>query len=328
MIDRKTAPKAIVTIDDILAAETWRLAQADLAKHPRKACGVDGMTVQGLFGHLEQHSAEIRHDLLGGDYLWSPTKKISIEKPSGGRRTLRIPTVKDRFLLRVVMLSLTSVLDHRFSACSFGFRPGRDIFKAIEMAQNHVSQGGRSVAKIDLKKFFDQVPRDLVLQLLRPFTCKRTLTLITAGLRTHCPGKIGIGQGSPLSPLLGNLVLDLLDQNLEQRNVRFTRYADDATIFASSHASAVRNRARTIEFLEQKLGLPVNHAKSNEILDFRDAEILGFQINGDLNIVPSREAYKRLEKLKSAYSRFPNLELRRRIDGWYAHYNRLVTQAA
>jgi RNA-directed DNA polymerase len=143
--------------------------------------------------------------------------------------------VLDRLIQQAVMQVLQADWDRTFSEASFGFRPGRSAHQAVERAQAHIASGHAVVVDVDLEKFFDRVNHDILMGLVaKRVTDKRLLKLIRGFLNAGAmegglvsPTEEGTPQGGPLSPLLSNLMLDVLDKELEKRGHRFVRYADD-----------------------------------------------------------------------------------------------------
>src|SRR6059058_547315 len=239
-------------------------------KANKGSAGVDGMTVQQLPEYLKQHWPSIRGQLLSGTYKPQPVKRVEIPKPDGGVRKLGIPTVLDRFIQQAVMQVLQGRWDPTFSNHSHGFRPQRSAHQAVAKAQQYIAEGHRWVVDLDLEKFFDRVNHDkLMAAISRRVTDKRMLRLIGAFLKVGVlenglvsPAEEGTPQGGPLSPLLSNIVLDELDRELERRNHRFVRYADDCNIYVRSQRAGQRVMTNVTRFLTRRLKLKVNEAKS------------------------------------------------------------------
>jgi RNA-directed DNA polymerase len=232
--------------------------------------GVDGMTVDELPDYLKQHELEIGEQLRSGTYQPQPVRRVEIPKPDGsGMRKLGIPCV-DRFVQQAVLQVLQKRWDPTFSEHSHGFRPGRSAQQAVHEAQQYIAEGYRWVVDLDLEKFFDRVNHDrLMAAVAERVADKRMLKLIRAFLEAGVmedglvsPVDEGTPQGGPLSPLLSNLVLDELDQELERRGHRFVRYADDCNIYVSSERAGQRVMESVTRFITHRLKLKVNQAKS------------------------------------------------------------------
>jgi RNA-directed DNA polymerase len=239
-------------------------------KGNKGAPGIDGMTVKDLAPHLKEHWPAIRAQLLDGSYQPQPVRRVEIPKASGGRRPLGIPTVLDRFIQQAVMQVLQADWDRTFSEASFGFRPSRSAHQAVARAQELIASGHDVVVDIDLEKFFDRVNHDILMGLIaKRVSDKRILKLIrgflTAGVLADglvSPTEEGTPQGGPLSPLLSNLMLDVLDKELEKRGHNFVRYADDCNIYVRSQRAGERVMEGIERFLAKRLKLKVNKAKS------------------------------------------------------------------
>lgn len=234
------------------------------------APGIDGMTVDQLPSYLRRHWLKIKADLIKGNYRPLPVRRKEIPKPTGGVRLLGIPTVLDRLIQQAMGQILQRIWDPSFSESSFGFRPGRNQHKAIRQAQNFVIDSYRYVVDLDISKFFDRVNHDrLMSRLATKVHDKRVLGLVrrflTAGTMIGGlvePSVEGSPQGGPLSPLLSNIVLDELDKELEKRELRFVRYADDVIIFVRSKRAAERVMESVSRFVTRKLRLKINPDKS------------------------------------------------------------------
>jgi RNA-directed DNA polymerase len=239
-------------------------------KANKGAAGIDGMTFEDLAPYLKEHWPTIRAQLLEGTYKPQPVRRVEIPKGSGGLRPLGIPTVLDRFIQQAVMQVLQADWDRTFSEASFGFRPGRSAHQAVAKAQAYIASGHAVVVDIDLEKFFDRVNHDILMGLVaKRVTDKRILKLIrgflTAGVLADglvSPAEEGTPQGGPLSPLLSNLMLEVLDKELEKRGHRFVRYADDCNIYVRSQRAGERVMESIEQFLTKRLKLRVNKAKS------------------------------------------------------------------
>ena len=257
------------SMEAVVERENLKKALAQV-KRNKGAPGTDGMTVEALGPYLKEHWLTIRAQLLEGTYKPQPVRRVEIPKASGGMRPLGIPTVVDRFIQQAVMQVLQADWDGTFSEMSFGFRPGRSAHQAVEQAQTYIASGYAVVVDIDLEKFFDRVNHDrLLARIAERVSDKRLLKLIRAFLRAGVmenglvsPAEEGTPQGGPLSPVLSNIVLNELDQELERRGHRFTRYADDCNIYVRSRRAGERVMSSVTRLLTTKLKLRVNSEKS------------------------------------------------------------------
>lgn len=280
------------------------------------APGLDGLTVDDLVDLLKQHWPTIREQLLSGTYVPLPVKRVEIPKPDGGVRKLGIPTVLDRFIQQAVLQVLQQRWDPTFSPHSYGFRPGRSAHQAVAAAQGFIAAGYRYVVDLDLEKFFDRVNHDILMgRIANRIHDPRLLRLIRAFLNAGVledglvsPTDEGTPQGGPLSPLLSNIMLDDLDQELMRRGLRFARYADDCNIYVSSRRAGERVMASVTRYLAVHLKLKVNEAKSAVARPW-ERKFLGFSFTRHRQ--PKRRiAPKALERFKAKI-----LELTRRTKG-------------
>lgn len=236
------------------------------------AAGPDGVRVDQLMDYCRQHWGRIRQQLLRGRYTPLPVKRVDIPKPDGkGTRMLGIPSVVDRLIQQALLQVLQPLFEPLFSPYSFGFRPNRNAHQAVTLARDYVAAGYKYVVDIDLEKFFDRVNHDVLMaRVARVVKDKLILRLIRsyleAGIMANgvvCPRYEGTPQGGPLSPLLSNILLTDLDNELMRRRLRFCRYADDCNIYVASHAAGLRVLSSVTRFLESKLKLKVNEEKSS-----------------------------------------------------------------
>jgi len=301
------------------------------------ACGMDGMGTEQLGPHLEKHWMTIRGKLLEGSYVPSPVKRVWIPKGNGGRRPLGIPTVLDRFIQQLLLGELQPLYEPIFSERSWGFRPDRSAHDAVRSAQRIMTEEGKSwVVDMDIKGFFDNVDHDILMRLLgQQVRDKRVLKLIGRYLRAGVweegqiskPQGKGTPQGGPLSPLLANVYLDVLDKELERRGLSFSRYADDCNIYVGSEKAAQRVLARITRFVEKKLKLEVSVSKSGVDRPWK-RKFLGFRLSPKGEIEVSEPALKRLRdqirKLWESRQNKTSTELRdqwrRYLQGWWEYY--------
>jgi RNA-directed DNA polymerase len=247
------------------------------------AAGIDGMTVDKLPAYLAANWKSLRQELLQGTYAPQAVKRVEIPKATGGMRQLGIPCVVDRFIQQALQQVLQKYWDSQFSQYSYGFRPGKSQHQAIKQAQEYVSSGLRYVVDFDLEKFFDRVNHDILMgRIAKRVADKRVLKLIRAFLNSGMfedglakPTEEGVPQGGPLSPILSNLLLDDLDQELEKRGLRFVRYADDCNVYVASMRAGERVMKSVTIFLDKRLRLKVNEAKSGVGRPW-DRKFLGF----------------------------------------------------
>jgi len=245
--------------------------------------GIDGMQTDELRDYLNTNWQTLRSDILEGNYRPHAVKKVEIPKSGGGRRMLGIPTVIDRLIQQAISQWLSPNYEEDFSSNSYGFRPKRNAHQAVLKAQEYLDSGYIWIVELDLDKFFDRVNHDKLMSLLSlKIKDKRTLKLIRSYLNSGImenglvtPRREGTPQGSPLSPLLSNVILNELDSTLEERGHRFVRYADDCSIYVRSNKSASRVMDKIALFLEERLKLKVNREKS-KVSTPAQSRLLGF----------------------------------------------------
>ena len=278
------------------------------------AGGVDGMTVKELKGYLDQNRQSLVQQVLNCEYHAQAIRGKEIPKGKDKVRLLGIPTVIDRMLQQAVLRVIMTRYETSFSSYSYGFRPKRNIVQATGKALNYVNSGYQHIVEIDLKQFFDKVDHTILLQLLyRKIKCKATMCLIRRWLRAPLlkDGKlikrrIGVPQGSPISPLLANIMLHEMDMEMEKRNLRFVRYADDFSIYCKTKAEA-RNAGNSIyKYLRDKLRLSINRDKSGvrrpvnfQILGFGFVPVYKKGVKGKYQLVITKKKWKGFkQKLK------------------------------
>ncbi len=301
------------------------------------APGVDGLTVLELKPWLQAHWPRIKQALLAGEYMPRAVRKVEIPKLQGGVRILGIPCALDRLIQQALHQILQPLFDPGFSESSYGFRPGRNAHQAVKAAREYVAEGRRWTVDLDLEKFFDRVNHDVLIARVErkakdPGVLKLIRRYLEAGLMEGGVASArseGTPQGSPLSPLLSNILLDDLDRELERRDHRFCRYADDCNIYVQSDRAGQRVRQSITAFLEQRLKLKVNAAKSAVARPW-ERKFLGYSMTWHrkpkLRIAP--ESRKRItEKIRRALRRGRGQSLQQIIKGlnpvlrgWLAYF--------
>ena len=272
-------------------------------KRNKGVAGIDNIPVGSFADWFAKEGNELVDQILRGEYLPSAVKAVEISKPNGGVRLLGIPTVKDRIIQQAISQVLTPIYEQVFSDHSYGFRPGRNARQAIRRASDYVADGRNIVVDMDMKSFFDEVNHDrLMHRLSKLVKDKRLLKLIRKYLQSgvmvgglvHQRLK-GTPQGSPLSPILSNIVLDELDKELEKRGHYFVRYADDFSIFVRSQKAGERVRESVCSYLTDKLKLKVNEQKSR-VCKSGKTEFLGYTILDSGMITVSNQSVVRLKQ--------------------------------
>jgi RNA-directed DNA polymerase len=300
------------------------------------APGVDGIPVAAFLEHAKPRAALLRKELLEGNYRPSPLRRVKIPKPTGGERLLGIPTVQDRVVQQAILQVLQPILDPSFSGHSYGFRPGRNAHQAVASAQEYIQQGYDWVVDLDLEAFFDRVNHDRLMSRLGERIADRRMCwtirrFLQAGVMENTvfsETTEGTPQGGPLSPLLANLVLDELDRELERRGLRFVRYADDCNVYLRSERAAANAFENLIGFIEGRLKLTVNRAKSAVARPWQ-RKFLGFSFgwgkDAKRRIAPKAlaKAKERIRQLtKKGRCDFQSImaELRRYLIGWLGYF--------
>ena len=269
------------------------------------AGGVDGMQTEELRDWLEANWRKLKQSILEGSYRPQPVRKVEIPKPQGGTRMLGIPTVLDRLLGQAIHQWLIPLYESGFSENSYGFREGRNAHGAVERAKKYLGEGKVWIVEMDLDRFFDRVNHDKLMGLLaKQIGDTRTLRLIRSYLNSGImegglisPRQEGTPQGSPLSPLLSNVMLDELDKELEGRGLSFVRYADDVSIYVKSEKAAQRVKGSVTEYIEKRLKLKVNEEKT-QVSQPQQSTLLGFSFFRNKDKWEVRIAPKSLKRIK------------------------------
>ena len=290
-------------IEKILSEENLQKAIRKVKKN-KGAPGVDKMTVQEVEEWFNQYKEELISKILNKQYKPMPVKRVYIPKPNGKQRPLGIPTVVDRVIQQAMLQVLNEIYEPVFSEHSYGFRPNRSAHMAMEEVLGYLNDGYEWIVDLDIEKFFDTVNHDKSISILRErVNDSKTLHLIRAYLQAGVLDKglvrsstIGTPQGGPISVILSNIYLDKFDKELESRNLRFARYADDCIIFVKSEMSANRVMKSVTSWLERKLFLKVS-AKKTKVVRPTKGQFLGFTFYKAKTVwkcTPTKDRKKRL----------------------------------
>lgn len=324
----QTSVEYVVSRESMLRA--WKKVKSNKGKP-----GIDNISIERYPKWVKRRWEGFKEQLLNGDYKPRPVLRVEIPKDSGdGARKLGIPCIMERVIMQAVAGTLTSVFEPLFSESSFGFRPGRSVHDAARQAQRYYQEGYTYQINLDLEKFFDTVNHDLLMnRVARQVKDKGILRLIGTFLRAGVmvngrlnATKIGVPQGSPVSPILSNILLDDLDKELETRGHKFVRYADDVVIFVKSERAARRVMTNISRFLEETLKVKVNTRKS-KICKVKEGSVLGFEIHRKKLRTIEKKIRKFKAELRRISRRCPGIAMKDRFQrmaeyarGWMAHY--------
>jgi RNA-directed DNA polymerase len=310
--------------------EAWRRVRQNGG-----AAGIDRMSVTAFPAFVRAHWTKVRAKLQAGTYVPAPVRRTLIPKKNGGERPLGIPTVLDRVIQQALAQELCGVFEGEFSEHSYAYRTGRNAHDALRAVRAAAAEGNTEAVDCDLKGFFDHVDHDLLMaRVAAKVRDKRVLRLIGRYLRagvvrpdgTREPTPRGVPQGGPLSPLLANIMLTPLDRELERRSLRFARYADDFLILVQSRPEAERVMADVVRFVEGRLKLAVNPAKSRvdrlahcvflgcriERKQIRWSEAAVEEFRGKVRQLTGRSWGVSMEHRLGSLSRY--------VQGWFGYY--------
>jgi group II intron reverse transcriptase/maturase len=329
-------------IEEILRTSNLTQASKEVIRN-KGAGGIDGMNVKDLKEYLHNNREKIINQVRSQKYIPQPIRGKEIPKGNGKSRTLGIPTVVDRMLQQAVLRVIMPRYEYMFSTYSYGFRPKRNTHQAVSKSLEYINSGYQNIVEIDLKGFFDEVDHVILLQILyRKIKCKATMTIIRRWLRVpiQLNGKLvkrrkGVPQGSPISPLLSNIILHELDEYMKNKRMKFVRYADDFSIYCKTKSQARFQGNEVYKFLKDKLKLPINRDKSG-IRRPVSFQILGYGFvptyrkgeKGKYQFVVSKNRWKNLKiKLKEITRKTSPMSFDERIEklnqvirGWINYF--------
>ncbi len=302
-------------------------------KRNRGAAGVDRVSIQMFEANREQNLRALMADLKHGGYHARPLRRAYIPKSDGKLRPLGIPTVRDRVAQEVVRSLLEPIFEPHFSEFSFGFRPGRNAHQAIAAVNTAHEAGFKWVVDADIQSFFDNIPHDLILNLVAEWVADGNILrllreFLSAGVMEDfalLPSVSGTPQGGVISPLLANIVLNVLDQRLTRAGYRFVRYADDFVVLCRTHAQAKQALDFVDTTLQQELGLSLSSDKTKITNFVKGFDFLGFHLTRRKASVRSKSIEKLKDRIRQITTRSHNLDqetiraLNRVLIG-FAHY--------
>jgi len=311
-------------------SEAWRKVKENAG-----SAGIDGMTVKDFEDRESELLSLIQGKLEAGNYRFKPAKRVLIPKPgSKKRRKLGIPVVMDRIVSQSIHQALEEIFDREMTPSNYGFRKGKSQQDAVQHVKELAKEGREWCASVDLQSFFDEIPHGLIFKLLRrKIRDERFITLIARALKAGViedrelkKSRKGCPQGSPVSPILSNIVLNELDQELERRGHKYCRWADDFVILTKSRRAAERVMKSITTFLQEELNLPVNEEKS-QVSRLKKVTFLGFQITGKHIKISSKALERFKEKVRmltvrnNPYSMHQVIkELNKFLRGWVEYF--------
>ena len=330
----KVGPARMEEVVERLEEAFWNVAANQGAPGP------DRQSIDEVCEHLSELLPELRAALLDGSYRPGDIRRVWIPKAGGGQRGLGIPNVVDRIVQEAVRMVLEPLYEPTFHDSSHGFRPNRSCQTAIAEARGYVDEGHEWVVDLDLEKFFDRVHHQRLMgRLAQLISDKWILVLIGRMLKAKVvmPDGVkvsteeGVPQGGPLSPLLSNIVLSELDEELARRGHRFVRYADDCNIYVRSERAGQRVKASVSSYISRRLRLKVNESKSavarpevRHFLGYRLQPVVG----GSAEVLLSERSEQRLrERIRALTPRRRGRSLDATITevngylrGWFGHF--------
>lgn len=291
-------------LEHVLSPSNLNLAYKQVKKN-RGSGGIDQLEVESLKDYLVEQKEELLTSILLGTYRPNPVLRVEIPKDNGTKRQLGIPTVVDRVIQQALTQVLSPIYEKQFSSNSYGFRPRKDAHQAVQQCRDYARSGFKYAVDLDLEKFFDTVNHSKLIEVLsRTIKDGRVISLIHSYLNAGAmfngryeSTRVGVAQGGPLSPLLSNIMLNELDKELLSRGHHFVRYADDVLILCRSKRSAERTESSIISFIESKLFLRVNRAKT-QVAYVGQVKFLGYSFYADSKGIQLGVHMKSLSKMK------------------------------
>lgn len=308
-------------LEQVLSSENLQKAWKRVRRN-KGAPGIDRMSIEFFPAYIKKYwQVKLLPSVLDGSYRPSPVRRVIIEKEDGGQRMLGIPIILDRWIMQAIAQVISPVYDPDFSEYSYGFREKRSGQMAVKHVQESIKSGRKIAVDVDLSKFFDRVNHDYLMSKLGlRVKDKALMHLIGCYLRAgivdsdgqYIESRIGVPQGSPLSPLLSNIVLDELDKELERRGHQFARYADDFIILVRSQRAGNRVLDSITKFVNRQLKLKVNEQKS-QVVPIKHSQFLGFTFNGKWLKWHSKTIHKFKRRVRELTGRSWGVSMQQRL---------------
>jgi RNA-directed DNA polymerase len=300
--------------------EAWRQVKAN-----QGAPGVDGESIEGIVSRGEEGLmlGRLQKQLRAKTYRFQPVRRVDIPKPKGGTRPLGIATVEDRVVQTAMKLVLEPIFEADFHDCSYGYRPRRDAKQASVAIRSDLYERAWGVVEIDFRSYFTTIPHDKLMILIKQRVVDGSmLRLIKQSLRVGVayqgkiePTKVGVPQGSPISPLYSNIYLNLLDQVWHRRGypeklgATLHRYADDAILVCRRSATQA---LEAFEAIALRMGLTINREKTRITKLTAGFDFIGYQFvkrrsptNGKriIYIFPSKQAQRNIRRQIKSFTK-------------------------
>ena len=342
MLTRLTSGEPADRVWSALADKTY--APANLARAFEKvwrnggSAGADEQTVAHFARQAEAELARLHEQMRDGTYRPQAVRRAWIPKPgSSEKRPLGIPAVRDRVVQAALRNVLEPIFETEFAEHSYGFRPGRGAKDALRRVDSLLKAGHDWVVDADLKSYFDTIPHDRLLALVKARVADgRVLALVESFLRAGVleenegwqPTERGTPQGGVISPLLANLYLDPFDHIMVRAGWEMVRYADDFVICCRSEAEAQAALAEVREWVAQA-GL-VLHPEKTRIVDMREPggfDFLGYHFERGLKWPRAKSLMKLKERVREKTPRLSGSSLtdiitdvNRTLRGWFGYF--------
>ena len=323
-------------MDKVVRPTTLEAAWRKVARN-QGAAGVDGQSIERFTAQAEQYLQELQHSLETGSYRPHPVKRVEIPKADGRTRPLGIPTVKDRIVQTALKMVIEPIFETQFRPGSYGFRPGRSCKDALREVDRLLKAGFTWVVDADLQGYFDSIPHDRLMTLVKGSISDRPVLALIEGFLQQDIMKdmarwrptTGTPQGAVISPLLANLYLHRLDLLMEASGCRMVRYADDFVILCRSEAEAVA-ALRQVEAWVAVNGLTL-HPEKTRVGDSRQPgqgfEFLGYRFEAGRRLVRKKSLRALKDKVRSMTGRSRGDSLERIINdlnpmlrGWFGYF--------